>query len=211
MNMMTKKTGAAFAGVLAFTVLAPALVQAQAQGAAQQGVPLTGPAIPGVCVLSLEEVVATSTVGKYVSTRMQQLNQAASAELSADATSLQNDEKAFNASRASLSPEQLQQRGSALEGRQNDFDRTVQVRREELNQTGQRAQARVLSEAAPIFQQAARAHNCSIVLGGTGVLTAEPSMDLTPTVVAGLNAKITQFEFDRVHLDQTAGAAPSGQ
>jgi outer membrane protein len=209
MNMITKKSGAAFAGVLMLTAFAPVLVQAQA-AASPPAAPLTGPAVPGVCVLSLEAVVATSTVGKYVSTRLQQLNQAASAEISADATSLQNDEKALEAGRASLSNEQLQQRAAALQGRENDLNRTVQIRREEMSQTEQKAQQRILQESSPIFQEAARAHNCSVVLGGTAVLAAEPAMDLTPTVVAGLNAKITQFEFDRVHLDQTA-AAPSGR
>jgi outer membrane protein len=207
--MMTKKSGAAFAGALALTALAPMLAQAQAP-AASQAAPLTGPAIPGVCVLSLEAVVSGSTVGRYVATRMQQLNQTAQAELSSDATSLQNDEKALEASRASLSSDQLQQRVAALQGRENDLNRTVQIRREEMSQTAQNAQKRILTESTPIFQEAARAHNCSIVLERAGVLAAETSMDLTPTVITGLNAKITQFEFDRVHLDQTA-AAPSGQ
>ena len=45
------------------------------------------------------------------------------------------------------------------------------------------------------------------MLSGTGVLVAETAMDITPTVIAGLNAKITQFEFEREHLDQAAAAA----
>ncbi|HEY3887721.1 MAG TPA: OmpH family outer membrane protein [Caulobacteraceae bacterium] len=180
-----------------------------AQAAAPAAAPPTGPAIPGMCVLSQEAVVYTSTVGKYVATRLQQLNSAAQAELTSNATSLQADEKAFEAARAGLSQEQLQQRGAALQGRERDLERTAQIRREELSQTAQKAQARILQEASPIFQQAVRAHNCSIVLSGTGVLVAETSMDVTPTVIAGLNAKITQFEFDREHLDQAAAAAPA--
>jgi outer membrane protein len=34
-----------------------------------------------------------------------------------------------------------------------------------------------------------------------------PSMDITPAVITGLNAKITQFTFDRERLDQPAPAA----
>jgi Skp family chaperone for outer membrane proteins len=205
MNMMTKKSGAAFAGALAIAAFAPML--AQAQGAAPAAEPPTGPAIPGMCVLSQEAVVFTSTVGKYVATRLQQLNSAAQAEITADTTSLQNDEKALEAQRTSLSQEQLQQRAGALAQRERDLERTVAVRREEMNQTAQKAQARILQEASPIFQQAVHSHNCSIVMSGTGVLVAETSMDITPTVIAGLNAKITQFEFDREHLDQAAAAA----
>jgi Skp family chaperone for outer membrane proteins len=207
MTMMTKKSGAAFAGVLAIAVLTPMMTQAQ--GAAPASAPPTGPAIPGMCVLSQEAVVFTSTVGKYVATRLQQLNSAAQAEITSDTTTLQADEKAFEAARAGLSQEQLQQRAAALAGRERDLERTVSVRREEMNQTAQKAQARILQEASPIFQQAVRSHNCSIVLSGTGVLVAETSMDITPTVIAGVNAKITQFEFEREHLDQAAAAAPA--
>ena len=39
---------------------------------------------------------------------------------------------------------------------------------------------------------------------------ANPAMDITPAVVTGLNAKITQFAFDRERLDQAAAAPPSG-
>ena len=207
MTMMTKKSCAAFAGVLAIAVLTPMMTQAQ--GTAPAAAPPTGPAIPGMCVLSQEAVVFTSTVGKYVATRLQQLNSAAQAEITSDTTTLQADEKAFEAARAGLSQEQLQQRAAALAGRERDLERTVSVRREEMNQTAQKAQARILQEASPIFQQAVRSHNCSIVLSGTGVLVAETSMDITPTVIAGLNAKITQFEFEREHLDQAAAAAPA--
>jgi len=205
MNMMTKKSGAAFAGVLAIAAFAPMMAQAQTAAAAPE--PLNGPAIPGMCVLSQEAIVYTSTVGKYVATRLQQLNSAAQAEITADTTSLQNDEKALEAQHAGLSQDQLQQRAGALNARERDLERTVAVRREEMSQTAQKAQARILQEASPIFQQAAHAHNCSVVMAGTGVLAAEPSMDITPTVIAGLNAKITQFEFDREHLDQSGAAA----
>ena len=201
--MMNRKSAAAFAGVLAIAAFAPMMAQAQASAP-----PPSGPAIPGMCILSQEALVFTSTVGKYVATRLNQLNQSAQAEINSQTTSLQADEKAFEAARAGLSSDQLQQRGAALAARERDLERTVQVRREEMNQTAQKAQARVLSEAQPIFQQAVRQHNCSVVLSGTGVLVAETSMDITPTVIAGLNAKITQFEFEREHLDQGAAAAP---
>jgi Skp family chaperone for outer membrane proteins len=202
--MTTSKSAAAFAGVLAIAAFAPMAAQAQTPAS-----PPTGPAIPGMCILSQEALVFTSTVGKFVATRLTQLNQAAQAEINSETTSLQADEKAFEAARSGLSSDQLQQRGAALAARERDLERTVQVRREEMNQTAQKAQARILTEAQPIFQSAVREHNCSVVMSGTGVLVAETSMDITPTVIAGLNAKITQFEFEREHLDQAAAAAPA--
>ena len=56
-----------------------------------------------------------------------------------------------------------------------------------------------------------RQRNCTVLLDANAALIAAQSMDLTPAVVEGLNAKITQFTFDREHIDANAAAQPSGQ
>jgi outer membrane protein len=59
------------------------------------------------------------------------------------------------------------------------------------------------------YQQA----RCSVLIQRDSVVLANPAMDITPAVVTGLNAKITQFAFDRERLDQAAAppaaAAPA--
>ena len=205
--MMHRLTAAALAGVLAAAAFAPL---ARAQTGAAAATP-SGPAIPGLCFLSKDGLVATSTVGKFVESRLQQLGQQAEAELNAQGTSLQNDAKALDAQRASLSADQLNQRGAALEARQRDLERQIQVRRQEMAATEQKALSRVLQEASPIIQQVFRQRNCSVLLDANAALIAAQSMDLTPAVVEGLNAKITQFTFDREHIDANAAAQPSGQ
>ena len=67
---------------------------------------------------------------------------------------------------------------------------------------------RVLQELDPIAVGVYQARNCSLLLGD-GVLLGNPAMDITPQVVAGLNAKIKTFTFNREHLDTppAAGAA----
>jgi len=204
MIMMQRLTAAALAGLLAAATVAP-MARAQTGAAAQP----TGPAIPGLCFLSKDGLITGSTVGKFVESRLQQLGQQAEAELNAQGTSLANDAKALDAQRASLSAQQLDQRGAALQVRQRDLERQVQVRRQEMSATEQKALSRVLQEASPIIQQVFRQRNCTVLFDASAAMIAAQSMDLTPAVVEGLNAKITQFTFDREHLDQGAAGQPA--
>jgi outer membrane protein len=203
--MIQRLTAAALAGVLASAAFAP-LAHAQT-GAA--GVP-TGPAIPGLCFLSKDGLITGSTVGKFVQSRLQQLGQQAEAELDSQGTSLQADAKALDAQRATLSADQVDQRGAALQVRQRELERQVQIRRQEMSNTEQKAVGRVFTEASPIIQQVFRQRNCTVLFDASAAMIASPNMDLTPAVVEGLNAKITQFTFDREHLDTTAAAQPAG-
>ncbi len=53
------------------------------------------------------------------------------------------------------------------------------------------------------MQQTFQQHNCSILVDGQfGAQAVAPGMDLTPQVIQGLNARITQLTFEREHLDQ---------
>ncbi|MND06344.1 Outer membrane protein (OmpH-like) [compost metagenome] len=53
---------------------------------------------------------------------------------------------------------------------------------------------------------------CSVLLERDAVMLANPAMDITDAVIAGLNARIKTFAFDRERLDaQPAAAAPRTQ
>jgi outer membrane protein len=49
-----------------------------------------------------------------------------------------------------------------------------------------------------------------VLLQRDAVVLANPAMDITSSVITGLNAKITQFAFDRERLDQAAPAPAAG-
>ena len=50
---------------------------------------------------------------------------------------------------------------------------------------------------------------CALLLDRQAVLLGNPAMDITSAVVTALNAKLTQFTFDRERLDATAAATPA--
>jgi Outer membrane protein (OmpH-like) len=83
------------------------------------------------------------------------------------------------------------------------------LRDREMQATQQQAVGRVLNEMKPLIASAAEAQKCAIVLDRSSVVMVNPAMDLTSSVVTGLNGKLTQFAFDRTRLDQgQAGGAP---
>jgi outer membrane protein len=208
---MTSKLFAAGVCVTALAMASSAFAQAPA--AAAPAPIASGPPITGLCVVDLDQVVANSTVGKYVQTRLQQISQQVNAELQGEKTAIDNDAKTLDGQRASIDENTLQQRGLALQQRANTLQRKLQLRERELQVTEQKAVGRVIQESEPLMRQAYQAKACSILLQHGAVLGGffNPAMDLTPAVTTALNGKITQFAFDREHLDQPgAAAAPGG-
>jgi outer membrane protein len=202
--MTFKPFAAAIAAVSTLALSSSALAQAAAAPP-----PVTqGPAVPGVCIISIEGAVAGSTVGKYVDTRLQQIVQQVQAELGGERTAIENEARTLDSQRGALDQNTLEQRGAALQVRNNALQRKAQQREREVQATEQKALARVGDEMEPLIRQAYQQKNCSVLLQRTAVVIANPAMDITPQVVAALNTKITQFAFDRERLDQ-ALAAPA--
>ena len=209
--MLNKSLGLALTCVAVTAFASQALAQQAAHpraAAVAAPTPLpTGPAIPGVCLLNNDGVVFGSVVGKFVVQRLNQLKAQSDAELTSEGQGIKNDAQALESKKATVPPDQYQQQGSAINLRVNAIQRKAQLRQREIQATEEKALGRISQEAEPVVRQAFAQHNCSLLLNAGGVIFAQPSMDITPTVVQGLDAKITQFQFDREHLDQQAASA----
>ncbi|WP_333586559.1 OmpH family outer membrane protein [Phenylobacterium sp.] len=190
------------AATLALAIAAPA--------AAQQAAPPPvshGPALAGVCILSVEGAIGGSTVGQYVQTRLQQISTQVEAELRGEETSITNEAQAIEQQRASLNQDAFDKRRADLQVRLNAFQRKASLRERELAVTQQKALARVGQEMEPLIRQVYQQRQCSVLLNRDALLLGNPDMDITPMVVTALNGKITQFAFDRERLDQPAAGA----
>lgn len=209
---MTRNHFAARACATAITLMVASGAVAQTAPAAAPPPIAQGPVIPGMCVMSVEAAIGSSTVGRFVSQRLQQLSQQANAELTGENTAIETEAKALDAQRATLDQSTLEQRAASLQVRGNALQRKAQLRERELQATEQKALSRVAQEMEPLVSQAYQQKGCSLLLQQTGVILANPAMNITPQVVTALNAKITQFTFDRERLDQNApqqaGGAP---
>ena len=208
---MTFKTFAVAGSAMAFalTSAVPAFAQAPAAAPAAAAAPAVthGPAVPGLCIVSVENAIGASTVGKFVNTRLQQLVAQVNAELNAEKTSIDNDAKALDGQRATLDQNTLEQRAAALQVRANALQRKAQQRDQEIQATEQKAINRVGTEMEPLIRQAYQAKQCSMLINRNSIILGNPASDITQAVVTALNAKITQFAFDRERLDQQAPGA----
>jgi outer membrane protein len=203
---MTMKTFAlaACAGALAFGAGSAALAQDNAAAPAiNYGAP-----IAGVCTVSVDTVVGTSTVGKYIEGRLQQIGAQVNAELTAEKNSVETEARTLDGQRTTLDQATFEQRATALQARGNALERKAAIRDREMQATQQQAVGRVINEMRPLIANAAQAQKCSILVDRSAVILVNPSMDLTNGVVTALNGKITQFAFDRTRLEQQASAAP---
>ena len=189
---------------IAFAGQASAQTAQPKAAAAPETLP-TGPAIPGVCVLNNDGVVFGSAVGKFVVQRLQQLKSQSDSELTGESQTLKADAGALEGKKSTMPPDQFEQQGAAINLRANALQRKAQQREAELNQTEKKALSRIGQEADPIVRQVFVAHNCTVLFNAGAVIFAAPALDLTPAVVQGLDGKISQFQFDREHLDAQPG------
>jgi outer membrane protein len=166
-----------------------------------------GPTLAGVCILSLDGAIGSSTVGKYVQTRLQQISQQVQTELTSEQTAIQNEARTLDGQKATLDQGTFDQRNATLQVRAAALQRKAQLSERELQATQQKALARVGQELEPVIRASYQQAKCSVLLQRDSVVLANPAMDITTSVVTGLNAKITQFAFDRERLDQAAPAA----
>ena len=162
------------------------------------GPPIThGPPLTGVCVLSRQGAVASSSAGKSASTRLEQLAAQVRAEVAPQETTLQNDAKAYQAAAASLSADARQKQGQALQQRAGTLQQLERTRSAQLDVTRSRALQQISVRMGPIAQTIYQSRNCAILLNGDdAVFATNPAMDLTSSVVAQLNAQLPTLTFD---------------
>jgi Skp family chaperone for outer membrane proteins len=209
---MTAKT--LLLAACATLALVPASLAAQptpAAGAAPApaGPPIThGPALPGVCVVNSDEAIATSTAGKFVATRLQQIASQVNAELTPEQTAIQTEEGATQQARATTDPAVWQTRVANLQLRYSNFQKKVELRNRELEATRQKAYGRVIQELNGVMPTIYQGAHCSILLNGDAVFVSNPAMNVTPQAITALNAKLQQFQFDREHLDTQPATPP---
>ncbi|CAN5293145.1 hypothetical protein BH11PSE2_BH11PSE2_02170 [soil metagenome] len=152
-----------------------------------------------------------SKVGQFVEKRMDTIGQQVNAEVTGMIQQLQADAKAFETGAATFTQEQGEQKQLELRQREAGINRLVQLRQREIQVTGGKADDRIRLEVKPLFDLTIQERQCAVVLNGTAAHYVNPAMDITPLVVQKLDARITEFQFDKERLDQQAAGAPAGQ
>ncbi len=195
---------------LTIAALAGCAVSAPAQTpAAQQG--LGGNPGPSVCMLSREAVFANAKVGIAASARLKQISDEAQAEIDRERQPLDAELRAFQAEAPRLNAEQRQTREQALQAKLQPIQAKTQQRSREIEATRAKALDRISAETQPVIAEVYRQKSCGLLVDRASVLGGNLTNDLTPGVVAALDAKISTITFNRETLPAQVAANASIQ
>lgn len=167
-----------------------------------QGPQNPGPNIPGVCVYFNQQMLATSTVGQAVQTRMEQLATEVQGELTPYATAIQSEVQALQQGGQTADPDGS--RRQALQQRIQEAQTLEQTRQDELRYTlGE--QRRLISVAVePILVAVYQERGCGILVDRESVFIMNPAMDITETVIQRLNTQLPTLSFNRLPVPTQA-------
>lgn len=184
----------------AFGVLALASVAIAAPAVAQTQAPANpGPVIPGICAYSSSSLLARSTAGQAVRTRIQQLEQEIQGELAPYQQQIQTEDQAITSAGASLDQATRTQRIQALQQRAQEYQQLAQTRSTELRYTLSQQLQAIETAAGPIATAVYQERGCGVLLNADqGINYINPAMDITDAVMERLNAQLPTLSFNRM-------------
>jgi Skp family chaperone for outer membrane proteins len=202
--MIIRNVARTLAGVTLVAALAGAgAASAQAQAQAARPAPSLSGNVAGLCFHNQAQVIQTSAVGRAVQTRLQQIVQQTEAELTPTRNALRTEAQTLSAAK----PQANDPRVAAHQQKTQTFVNLAQQRERELQATEQKVIQRINSESEPVILQVAQQKQCGVVLSRSAAVLINNANDITPQVIAALNAKITTFTFNR----ETLAAAPAAR
>ena len=190
-------------GVIALTSLVASTALSSSASAQTQGPQNPGPAIPGVCVYFNQRLLAQSTVGQSVQTRLEQLAAEVQGELSPSATAIQTEISALQQGGPAADPDGS--RRTALQARVQEAQLLEQTRQEELRYTLSEQRRLISAAVEPILVAVYQERGCGILIDRESVFILNPAMDITDTAIERLNAQLPSLSFNRLPVPaQTA-------
>lgn len=193
---------------LALGVLAVASIAIAAPAAAQTQAPGNpGPVIPGICAYSSSTLLARSTAGQSVRTRIGQLEQEVQGELAPYQQQIQTEDQAITSAGATLDQAQRTSRIQALQQRAQEYQQLAQTRTTELRYTLSQQLEAIENAAGPIATAVYQERGCGVLLNADqGVNYINPAMDITATVLERLNTQLPSLTFNRMPVPAQAAA-----
>ncbi len=162
-----------------------------------------GPLIPGLCILSRQAVIDDSKIGKVANDRYRHMRDEVQSHFNAEQASISSEGQLLESQKETLSAADYQKRSRDLAKRLQDFRSDAADAGRALESTRQTVVARISADLRPIINAAYRQQHCGLLEARESILAGNTDMDITPIVVAGLDAKETTIDF------KLARAAPA--
>lgn len=188
--------------ILAIGAFALASLVASTAVAQTQGPQNPGPAIPGVCVYFNQRLLATSTAGQSVQTRMEQLATEVQGELAPYATSIQTEITSLQQGGQAADADGA--RRTALQARIQEAQTLEQTRQDELRYTLSEQRRLISAAVEPILVAVYQERGCGILIDRESVFILNPAMDVTDVVIQRLNTQLPTLSFNRMPVPAQA-------
>lgn len=185
----------AVAAIVAMTATA---ASAQSTPAQSNGPENPGPTIAGVCVYHNARLLAQSSAGQALQTRMEALSQEVQGELQPYATSIQTEAQALQSAGATLPADQAQTRRQALQQRIQEAQQLEQTRENELRYTLNVQRQAITDAVSPILVAVYQERGCGLLLDRESVFIMNPAHDVTDLVIQRLNTALPTLSFNRM-------------
>ncbi|MES2861238.1 MAG: OmpH family outer membrane protein [Pseudomonadota bacterium] len=188
--------------ILAIGAFALASLVASTAVAQTQGPQNPGPAIPGVCVYFNQRLLAQSTVGQAVQTRMEALAGEVQGELSPYGTSIQTEIAALQ--QGGQAADADGSRRTALQARIQEAQALEETRQNELRYTLSEQRRLISAAVEPILVAVYQERGCGILFDRESVFIFNPAMDVTDVVIQRLNTALPTLTFNRLPVPAQA-------
>lgn len=166
--------------------------------AAQAPAPQAAPARPRVPFqaglkygyVNLQEVAQTSNEGKALNAKVVALNDQKVKELQGRQKALATAQEKLEKGGTVMNDQARAQLQADIEKQQRDIQRFTEDAQQELTALQQQLQVEFERRLTPVLDSVARAKEVHFIFNATesGLVWADPSMDLTPDVIAALDA-----------------------
>jgi Skp family chaperone for outer membrane proteins len=153
-----------------------------------------------IVIVNSEQLFAQSKVGQSVRTQIQALAKKLQAEGKSKEEALKDEAKKLGEQRALLSEADFGKKVQAFEQKQQDTQRAMQQKSQELQLGSNKARGEIEAAIRPIFADIMKAHGANILLDQSVVLAGGVDLDVTAEVLKALDAKLTTVTVKPVPL-----------
>lgn len=162
---------------------------------------------PVIAVIDVDMVMGQSLAAKSVAAQRDKWQQTYQSELAAQEKTLRETRQKLDADRATMKPEEFQEKARAFEQSVGEFERKVLVRRRALEKSFAIAMGQVERTMIENSAQVAGSHGANIVLPRTQVMLFADSMNLTREVIEAINKKLPKVDMPTPQLEGEGSSA----
>ena len=149
---------------------------------------------PLIAILDRGAILQFSKVGQDITRQMQVFTNQARDRIQGQRRSLENDVRQFQQQEATMAPDARQKRAEALQQREQNLQNAAAREENALKGAMAAAHGEVAKQMEPIMQQIVAQRAVNMVLDKSAVPVATgPQFDITPDVIAALDAKMTSY------------------